>query len=168
MLTLKLNVLGVMDVCGLSAKVLIDSWATHSFINSNFARRLNMTPIPMNSWFNILTPSRDVMESTSSLRVCAITFGDHALFINLIVLRVRDFDAVLGMDLFSKYRVNINFHEKVVVFQLLNEQSSTFIGIKPNSAFYFIFTMKAQQMLSKGCEGYLVSLIEVSNEELTV
>ena len=98
MLTFKLNVLGVMDVCGLSAKVLIDSGATYSFINNNFARRLNMTPTLVNSWFNILTPYGDVMESTSSLKACAIRFGDHAWFTDLIVLGVHDFDAVLGMD----------------------------------------------------------------------
>ena len=42
-------VTGVMDICGLSAKVLIDSRATHSFINSNFAKKLNKIFIPSNT-----------------------------------------------------------------------------------------------------------------------
>ena len=136
-------VTGVMDVYSFSARVLIDLGATHSFINNNFDKRLNMTPTLINSWFSVSTPSTTVMESKSSLKPCLIRFGEYALFIDLIDLCVHDFDVIFGIDLLSKYQVNINCHEKEVVIQPLNKQSFNFIDIKTKLYIPFISTMKA-------------------------
>ena len=63
MIILLLFMLGVMDICGLFARVLVDSGATHSFISIAFAEKLDRIPISIDSWISILTPSGEVMES---------------------------------------------------------------------------------------------------------
>ena len=49
MIILLLFMLGVMDICGLSARVLVDSGATHSFISIAFAEKLDRIPISIDS-----------------------------------------------------------------------------------------------------------------------
>ena len=45
MIILLLFMLGVMDICGLSAKVFVDLGATHSFISIAFAEKLDRIPV---------------------------------------------------------------------------------------------------------------------------
>ena len=61
-----------MDICGLSARVLVDSGAIHSFISIAFAEKLDRTPSSIDSWISILTTSSEVMESRCSLKACPI------------------------------------------------------------------------------------------------
>ena len=157
-----------MDICGLSAKVLIDSGATHFFINSNFAKKLNRTFILSNTWVSISTLSEDIMESRSILKACTIKFEGHTLFADLLILGFYDFDIILGMDWFSKYHANIDCHDRVMVFNPLNEPSFRFIGSKPMLCIPIISAMKARRMLNKGCMRYLASIVDASKEGLSV
>ena len=49
MIILLLFVLGVMDICVLSARVLVNSGATHSFISIAFNEKLDRIPISIDS-----------------------------------------------------------------------------------------------------------------------
>ena len=49
MIILLLFLSGVIDICGLSARDLVDSRATHSFISIAFAEKLDIIPISISS-----------------------------------------------------------------------------------------------------------------------
>ena len=49
MIILLLFMLGVMDICGLSARVLVDSGVIHCFISIAFAEKLDRIPISIDS-----------------------------------------------------------------------------------------------------------------------
>ena len=160
--------IGIMIVSGVPASVLIDSGATHSFVNLSFAEKLEATPEPLYKWFSVSTPSGAILESCSKLKGCKILVDGRELFVDLVLLDIRDFDIILGMDWLSANHATIDCSKKEVTFQPPTGPSFSFLGIRNVPRVPIITAMKAQRMLNKGCAGYLASVIEVPEKEIKI
>ncbi|KAL5574069.1 hypothetical protein UlMin_023666 [Ulmus minor] len=135
-------VTGIMFVYENPAYVLIDSSATHSFINPMLVKKLG-----------------------KSLSILDAPFW-HVLMADLVVLGIHDFDIILGMDWLSKHHSTIECHEKEVLFQPSGVPSFRFVVAKSKPHIPIITAIKARRMLNKGCVGYLASLIELTKNGL--
>ena len=80
---------------------------------------------------------------------------------DLIMLNILEFNVILGMDWLATYHATLNFHMKMVKFDLLGEP--TFIAQGDRSLVpYNIFSMLSMwKMLKKGCKGFLTLVIDV-------
>ena len=70
---------------------------------------------------------------------------------NLIVLSIRYFDTVLGMDWLSRHRATLDCYKKEVRLVRLEEPGVIFRGIRREIAPSLINAMTAWKMLRKGC-----------------
>ena len=87
---------GIFFVNSISAKILFDSGASHSFISQSFMRRLNLMS--------------EFLDNPLSVARCLgdfilLNFGDYVVRlddvqfkVDLIILRMFEFDVILGMD----------------------------------------------------------------------
>lgn len=68
-----------------------------------------------------------------------------------------DFDMILAMDFISRYKVEIDYKNKKVQFQLNDDEEFTFSEGRVLSM--IINSIKTRKILSKGCVGYLVHVM---------
>ena len=158
---------GNTSILGLVAYTLVDSGATHSFISRSLLRKLGIKPVLLESIYEVSLPSGEVMESRDMVMNCELLIGDRIVRADLVVLSIRDFDIILGMDCLSKFGATIDCHAKKVIFQPSNERPFEFCADSKVRAVTVISAIKAWKMVKRGCMGYLVN-VEDTKKELKV
>ncbi|XP_022866655.1 uncharacterized protein LOC111386422 [Olea europaea var. sylvestris] len=148
-------VIGKFPIFGIPTLLLFDSRATHSFVSIEYVRRLGRTPDMQQVSYSVTIPSGDVQQTNLIVRACVILIENWELCANLIVLDMKDYDIILGMNWLSRYQTTTDCKRKSVTFQLLGNEPFTFIGIEKVPT---ISLLKVQRLLDSGCVGYLVSV----------
>ncbi|GAV77460.1 zf-CCHC domain-containing protein/RVP_2 domain-containing protein [Cephalotus follicularis] len=155
---------GTLYQYGFSARVLIDSGASHSFISARFASCLDVTPDCMSYILDVSTPTGTSMYTDSVYRGCEMSMAGISLYADMIVLPIRDFDVILGMDWLSVHRARMDCYNKTVDFCLPDGTNFQFKGDKGFSTPIISF-IRASRYLEKGCEGYLAYVIDRMKEK---
>ncbi|KAL5558007.1 hypothetical protein UlMin_034218 [Ulmus minor] len=158
-------VTGQLSVANLSLHVLFDSGATHSFISSVCANRMNRIRELISRVFRTSLPSGDVLISTHWLRAIPVLVSNRELYVDLIMLDLHDYDVILGMDFLSKYNATIECRHRRVVFRPTESDEFSYVGEGGRSHKVIISSMRARKLLSSGCQGYLATVVDTTHEE---
>ncbi|KAM2096764.1 hypothetical protein ACFX1R_020368 [Malus domestica] len=78
---------------------------------------------------------------------------------NLMPLDIMDFDVILGTDWLHYNPAKIDCYGKTVTFHCPGLPEVTFVGEPSGVRHGIISTMKANRLLSKGCQGYLAHVV---------
>ncbi|XP_022871713.1 uncharacterized protein LOC111390829 [Olea europaea var. sylvestris] len=148
------------SIFGIPVLVLFDSGATHSFMSTEYVRRLGKTPDMQEISYSVTIISEDVQQTNLIVRACVIFMKNRELYANLIVVDMKDYDIILSMDWLSKYQATIDCKRKLVTFQPL-ENGLTISGIGRSFRLCVISVVKAQRLLDSGTIGYLVSIMAI-------
>ena len=81
-----------------------------------------------------------------------------------MVLDMRDFDVVLGMDWLSHHRATVDCYKKELKLHRPGKLEVKFRGIHRELSSSMISAMAAQRMLSKGCQSHLASVVEIGKK----
>ncbi|KAL5570693.1 hypothetical protein UlMin_020290 [Ulmus minor] len=114
----------------------------------------------MSNALNIILPSGDVLLSTYWLKETPIKISGQELYVDLIILEIKDFDVILGMDWLSKYNATIHCKKRKVVFEPHGKEKFELIGDPKQSRTPMISAIKAFKLLANGCEGFLASIVD--------
>ncbi|KAL5556781.1 hypothetical protein UlMin_039017 [Ulmus minor] len=121
-------VTGQLSVANLTLHVLFDSGATHSFISTVHANRIDRVKEVITRTFRMSLPSGDVLVSTHWLRAIPIQMSDRELYVDLIILNMYDYDVILGMDFLSKYNATIECRYRRVTFKPSDNDEFSYLG----------------------------------------
>jgi hypothetical protein len=110
-------VLGEFLVSLVLATILFDSGASHSFISSSFVEKHNIPTVLLKAPLLTRTPGGDIKCQLGCSRVRIILSGVEFLA-DLVVLKSKGIDVILGMDWLSQHHGLISCADKVV--QLTN------------------------------------------------
>ncbi|KAL5560047.1 hypothetical protein UlMin_036258 [Ulmus minor] len=158
-------VTGQLSVANLSLHVLFDSGATHSFVSSVCASRMNRVRELITRSFRTSLPSGDVLISTHWLRAIPVLVSNRELYVDLIMLSLHDYDVILGMDFLSKYNATIECRHRRVVFRPTENDEFSYVGEGGRSHKVIISSMRARKLLLSGCQGYLATVVDTTHEE---
>ncbi|TXG73219.1 hypothetical protein EZV62_001798 [Acer yangbiense] len=136
------------------ATVLFNSSATHSFVSCAFSAYANKPAEPLDLCMTIGTPTGDSMLVEQVFKSCLISVGGRDFLVDLLPLKMRDFDIILRMDWLATNYASIDCFSKEIVFHKPGEKEFRFQGIR-NSCDTLTSAIKATKMLTKGCEGFL-------------
>ena len=109
-------VAGMLCVDRVTARVLFDSGATHSFVLPYFASKLVRDKILIKNPLAISTPLGETVEVRYIYPSCVVEVAERVLPADLIELAVLDFDVILGMDWLSEHDASIKCRKKYVQF----------------------------------------------------
>ncbi|XP_059664032.1 uncharacterized protein LOC132309767 [Cornus florida] len=109
---------GTLTIYGSIGRVLFDSGSSYSFIALSFVNTLGLEPGHISNALSITTPLGSATTLDRICRACPVTIGELEYPIDLIVLRMREFDAILGMDWLARYHAQLNCHERIIVFSV--------------------------------------------------
>ncbi|XP_073159260.1 uncharacterized protein [Henckelia pumila] len=150
---------GMIRIADLPAFVLIDTRATHYFMSVSFMMKLRVLPDESISEFCVSLPSGEELKSSSVVRNCKVQMQSLVLCADFIVLKMVDFDAILGMDWLTRHEAIIDCKRKTVSVIDQNGKSLVFHTTSKKSAPGMISAGTTWKLLSNGCTGFLASLI---------
>nr|CAD1833851.1 unnamed protein product [Ananas comosus var. bracteatus] len=150
-------VAGIISFYATRARTLFDIRASHSFISRSFVHDHGFTPSPLSVSLQIQTPGVD-LEANRCIMSCYILLGDWAFLANLVLLPLKEFDVVLGMDWLTRHHASIDCEQRMGTFAVPGEEE--FVYCACNS---FLFAMsisstRAKRLMIGGCVGYLASV----------
>jgi hypothetical protein len=106
-------VIGTFSINDLSAVVLFDSGASHSFISATYVEKHNLRMALLRSQMIVSSPGGDMparqLCPKVNLKIRGVDF-----VANLIVLESKGIDIILGMDWLGKHKVLIDCTKKSV------------------------------------------------------
>ncbi|XP_059629608.1 uncharacterized protein LOC132272482 [Cornus florida] len=109
---------GTFTIYSSIARILFDSGSSYSFIALSFVDTLGLEPGHMSNALSITTPLGSTTTLDRICCACPVTIGELEYPIDLIVLRMRDFDAILSMDWLARYHAQLDCHERIIVFSV--------------------------------------------------
>ena len=83
---------------------------------------------------------------------------------DLVVMKMNDFDIILGMEWLSEHHAFINCQEKKVIFEIPNQQTYCFQGIHTQTP-VALSTLQVENLRKEVREGYLVSLQGIEKQD---
>ena len=159
-------VTGTISLFDTDAHVLVDLGATHSFISREFIERVGIEMKPTECSMVVSLPTGDSRIANRVYRGSKVTIASHEFEADLIVLDIHDFDIILGMDWLAKHRATVDCYRKEVQFRQSGEPEVIFCGERKILSTSLTSVIKANKMLRKACQGYLVYAIESANSEM--
>ncbi|GJU60045.1 putative reverse transcriptase domain-containing protein [Tanacetum coccineum] len=96
------------------ARVLFDSGADKSFVSISLASKLNISPITIDTFYNIKMADGNLVSTNTVIQGAILTLLNQPFKIDLMPIKLGSFDVVIGMDWLSKYYARIICDEKVI------------------------------------------------------
>ena len=106
----------------------------------------------------------DPLVLDRAIRDSRVLIGGQEFPTDLVALDMRDFYVVLGMDWLSHHRATLYCYKKEVKLHRPGKMKLKFRGISRELSSSMISAMAAQKMMSKGCQGYVVYVVETGKE----
>ena len=79
---------------------------------------------------SVSTPFMEIMLVKERIKACQVEIANRVLEVTLIVLNMRDFDVILGMDWLAANYASIDYSRKEVTFNPPTEASFKFRGLE--------------------------------------
>ena len=150
---------GTLSISDVPARVLFDSGSTHSFVSPIFAACLVGDIAPLPYLLLVSTPLGRTVQCESYFPACRVRVGDLILSAALIILGMKDFDVILGMDWLSTYRAVMDCFNKTIRLQVL-ASSVEIVGERRPISTSVISALRADRLIRSGCEGYVAFITE--------
>ena len=120
---------GMISLSGHIAHALFDPVATHSFISSAFAYKLNQVSESLRFQLVVSTPiGVKIIVSTKYVN-CEVMIGEMETCIDF-KLGEMEFDAILGMDWLPACGAHVNCNRKRIIFKMEGVPEFIFEGVK--------------------------------------
>ncbi|KAL0298595.1 UNVERIFIED_CONTAM: hypothetical protein Sradi_6519300 [Sesamum radiatum] len=138
--------------------MLIDPGSTCSFVSHDFASRVHASIESLGHDLCVSMPAGGVILVNTVVRSCPIVVEGVTLYADLIVINLREFDIILGMDVFSCNHALVDCQTKKVVVEVNGQMKMVIVGegkVIPNC---LISVVTAFNLIKGGREAYLASV----------
>ncbi|KAL4026341.1 hypothetical protein IC575_014770 [Cucumis melo] len=115
---------------------------------------------------SVSTPSGEVMLSKDKIKACQVEIANHVLDVTLLVLDMRDFNVILGMNWLSANHASIDCSCKEVVFNPPSAASFKFKGAETVVLPKVISAIKVNKLLNQSTWSILASVIDTREPEV--
>ena len=134
-------------VNNLVVKVLFDLGAIHSFISMDLAFKMITPKKSLDQVLIINTLLGRALIATNGVDECEVKRDEQFTRINLVVLNIKDYEVILGMDQLLKYHACINCYHKIMTYQFKDGMAHTFQGGHIPTMTSFVSCAKVPRLL---------------------
>lgn len=150
----------IIPVNEINAYVLFDSGATYSFIACEFAKRLGLIPEKLPIPLDVKVANEEIIPIEHIHKNCGVEIRGNKLSVDLVPIRLKEFDVILGMDWLVNHEAIIDCHRKSVNLRLSKKTKVVFFGSNSPRHSCCLSMTQARKMLRKGCVGYLCHVVD--------
>nr|GEV55685.1 putative reverse transcriptase domain-containing protein [Tanacetum cinerariifolium] len=103
------------------ASILFYTGADRSFVFIAFSSQIAITPTTLDHYYDVELADMRLIGLNSILKGCTLNFLNHPFNIDLMLIELGSYDAIIGMDWLAKYHAVIVYVEKIVRIPWGNE-----------------------------------------------
>nr|GEY94657.1 hypothetical protein [Tanacetum cinerariifolium] len=103
------------------ATALFDSGTDRSFVSTKFSTLINIKHVKINISYEVELADGKIVSTNNILKGCTLNLLNRSFPIDLMVIELRSFDVIIGMDWLSKNDTAILCGEKKVRISLKNK-----------------------------------------------
>ena len=140
------------------ASVLFDPGSIFSYVSSSFATGLDLHCDLIDMPIRVSTPVGKSVIVEKVYRSCLVTFVASNTHVDLVILEMVDFDAILGMTWLSPNFAILDCNAKTVTLVKLGTDPLVWEGDYIFTPVRIISFIRAKRMVSKGCLVFLAHL----------
>ena len=96
--TLFLTMIDIVRMSTTYAYVLFNLRAIHSFASSKLVRKNGFVLVPLEFELSISTLNGGIIIISTIYKSFTVGIGGHDLFVDLVILNMKDFDIILRID----------------------------------------------------------------------
>ncbi|KAL0320172.1 UNVERIFIED_CONTAM: Retrovirus-related Pol polyprotein from transposon opus [Sesamum radiatum] len=159
---------GTILIFDVEAYALIDPGSTHSFISSKLASKIPGENSPLGYNLMVRLPVGGGVMVKNIRKGISIKIGEINLFLDLIVMDLREFDVVLGMDWLAQNKAVVDCYKKEVVIESSGEPRVVFVSDRQVIPVCVISAIEVRRLISEGCEVYLANVIDTKMDTPTL
>ncbi|XP_070054309.1 uncharacterized protein [Nicotiana tomentosiformis] len=108
----------MVSVCHRDAYVLLDSGSTYSYVPLYFVPYLDMPRGSLDISVHVSTTISDSIMKDHVYWSCLVTNGFYEARLDILLLKMVDFDVILGMYWLFPYHVILDYHVKTVTLAM--------------------------------------------------
>ncbi|XP_070040861.1 uncharacterized protein [Nicotiana tomentosiformis] len=154
----------IILVCHSDASILFDPRSTYAYVLSYFASYLDMSRDSLDTPICVSTPIRDSIMVDRVYRFCLVTIRSCETRVDLMLLKIVDFDMILGMNWLSPDQSILDYHAKTVTLDVTGLPRLEWRGSLHRVTSKVVSFSKAQLMFEKGCLAYLTFVRDVISD----
>ncbi|KAL0332911.1 UNVERIFIED_CONTAM: Transposon Tf2-12 polyprotein [Sesamum calycinum] len=151
---------GTILLFDVEAYVLIDPGSTHSYISSELASKIPGKNSPLGYNLIVYLPVGGGVVVNSVRKGSIVRIGDVNLPVDLVVMDLKEFDVILGMDWLAQHRAVVDCYKKEVMIESSGKPKVVFVGDRQIVPVCVISAIEARQLMLEGCEAYLAHVID--------
>ena len=159
---------GIFSLFDIEMHALIDPGSTHSYVCMEHVFEKVPTMEKLAYDMHLTSPLGHSISVNSIYRNCLIVIQTRKFLAYLITLPFREFDLILGMDWLSKHRAIVDYGQKTVVLRCSDPTEVIVQGIGSSVMSNVISTMQARRFMKKGCETFLVVILDSKRGQVDV
>ncbi|GKD41173.1 putative reverse transcriptase domain-containing protein [Tanacetum coccineum] len=145
-------------------RVLFDSGADKSFISISLASMLNISPIIIDTFYDIEMAEGNLVSTNTVIQGCTLTLLNQSFEIDLMPIKLGSFDVVVDMDWLSKYHARIICDEKVIHIPI-NGEILIIRGDRSKTRLSLISCIKTERYISRGCQVFVAQVMKKKPDE---
>ncbi|GKF90039.1 putative reverse transcriptase domain-containing protein, partial [Tanacetum coccineum] len=150
------------------ASIIFDTGADRSFVSTAFSSQIAIIPTALDHYYDVDLADGRIIRLNTILRGCTLNLLNHPFNINLMLVELGSFDAIIGIDWLSKYQAIIVCAEKIVRIPWGNETLIVH-GDGSNQGhearLHIISYSKIQEYMLKGCPVFLAHVTTTKEVE---
>ena len=117
---------GTLTPFNSQVSILFDTSASNSFIAIRIIQQLGLVPQTLEVPLNVISPLEVSVRLGKVCKDCTLNLENRNLPIDLIVLSIKEFDVILGIDWLMKYHAKMDCVRKMITFALPRSQRFDF------------------------------------------
>ncbi|KAL0313331.1 UNVERIFIED_CONTAM: hypothetical protein Sradi_5732400 [Sesamum radiatum] len=103
-------------------------------------------------------PAGGVILVNTVVRSCPIVVEGVTLYADLVVINLREFDVILGMDWLARNHALVDCQTKEVAVEVNGQMKTVIVGERKVIPNCLISAVTAFNLIKEGCEAYLASV----------
>ncbi|KAL0295516.1 UNVERIFIED_CONTAM: hypothetical protein Sangu_2508700 [Sesamum angustifolium] len=119
---------GTILLFDVKAYVLIDPGSTHSYISSELASKIPGKNSPLGYNLMVYLPVGGGVVVNSVRKGNLVRIGDVNLPMDLVVMDLKEFDVIWGMDWLAQHRAVVDCYKKEVMIESSGKPKVVFVG----------------------------------------
>ncbi|KAL0292521.1 UNVERIFIED_CONTAM: hypothetical protein Sradi_6985700 [Sesamum radiatum] len=159
---------GTILLFDVEAYVLIDPGSTHSYISSELTSKIPGENSSLGYNLMVYLPMGGGVVVNSVRKGSLVRIGDVTFPVDLVVMDLKEFDVILGMDWLAQHRAVVDCYKKEVMIESSDHPKVVFVGERQVVPVCVISAMEARQLMLEGCEAYLAHVIDAEKVNPTL
>ena len=147
--------------------ILFDTGATHCFIAESCVARLSLS-CTRGPTYIVGMPDGARTRTCREILGCPVRIGEREWPADLIVLRLRTYDVILGMDFMDHYGAIINLRTRTVSILAEDGSEHQVWGSDPKRNGAMISAVRAARLIDQGCTGFWCYALEVDRDRPSI